>query len=817
MSAPHALLHGQPKDGRLVGHGGVAGEVGDCGEIREGRDEGGAAPRRRGRRAERVGSAGRWRGVPFDDEAQARDAALVERMRAAAPLRRALARLAGCIVRDRVWDRLGYARVEDYARERAGLPGSVLRELARVDSDLCERPRTEAAFLAGELSWTKARLVGRAGEPAEEEEWLATARRRTAEELAQEVRVAAERRRQKSGRAVAGPAVGQEERDEDGRGEEPYEKVELVCTAETRARLARVQWLARRAAGEPLPRWGAMEKMAAEVASTLPPDPDLVERFAPRTEELAGEGAVEDNAGDAIGVGGEHLPVESGSAAQETIDGPCNGGRGERLSVALRPRDPGGAGQTDSLSDPRSPRVASAVLGTYVPPGSSWILAMPADGELPEGRGRRRLELARARERASGANGVGGECSLPYRRSSRPDAQQTTDVAPPAFVAELTEGLEEASDLELDARLRRAMQLEQRWMADVGAELAVFAADRGYYELGFRSLDMYVRERLGMAPSRARALLRIERTGTASPAFRTAWRCGRLTWNQALVLAPVAGLPRAQRFMNGWIERAERVTLRRLEDDVEYAVEGERFDPAGLPALPAVPAGLQNGDGEAASVASSGRNGAGRMTDALEEEPAPAGLQNGDGLGTVGAPDGGAAEAFGRRVARRRTVRVRFRAPREVAAFFRAVLATVQRRVEHAEEALGPEESESRALDLMCRHALDEWMRHETPRLRREHAVLNRDNYRCSMPGCTSYRNLQAHHMIYRSFGGSDDMENQTALCSSHHQYDVHGNGRTRVRGRAPYALRFDLPVGSWRSGDVRIERARMEQTQDAC
>lgn len=369
-------------------------------------------------------------------------------------------------------------------------------------------------------------------------------------------------------------------------------------------------------------------------------------------------------------------------------------------------------------------------------------------------------------------------------------------AAPPAYIAALTEGLEEASDLELDARLRRAARFEQRWMVGLGAELAALAAGRGYRELGYRSLDHYVRERLGIAPSRARALLRIERTATASPGFRAAWRAGRLTWSQALVLVPVAALPRAQRWLRAWVERAAQVTLRRLEDDVEHAVEGERFDPAELPLIPAAPAGLQNGGGPGAQP---------------KGEPGVEG-EGGEG-GATSQATGGAAEAFAARVALRRLHRIRFRAPRDVAALFRAVLATVQRRVEHVE---GPQESESRALELMCEHALDEWSRHETPELRREHKVVNRDGYRCSMPGCTSYRNLHAHHTDYRSLGGSDEMENQTTLCASHHQHDVHGAGRTRVRGRAPYALRFDLPVGSWVSGDLRIERTPVQTAAEA-
>src|SRR4029450_6454290 len=46
---------------------------------------------------------------------------LAELARAGARLRRALAALAGRLVATRAWDRLGYVRLRDYARERLGL------------------------------------------------------------------------------------------------------------------------------------------------------------------------------------------------------------------------------------------------------------------------------------------------------------------------------------------------------------------------------------------------------------------------------------------------------------------------------------------------------------------------------------------------------------------------------------------------------------------------------------------------------------------------------------------------------------------------
>ncbi|MGH7337058.1 MAG: hypothetical protein ACREI7_05745, partial [Myxococcota bacterium] len=84
-----------------------------------------------------------------------------------------------------------------------------------------------------------------------------------------------------------------------------------------------------------------------------------------------------------------------------------------------------------------------------------------------------------------------------------------------------------------------------------------------------------------------------------------------------------------------------------------------------------------------------------------------------------------------------------------------------------------------------------------------DHRVFERDGWRCTVPGCTSYRNLHSHHIVFRSDGGSDESWNRTALCAAHHQRCVHeGIGRIRIRGRAPDALRFELPLATYGPGE---------------
>ncbi len=152
------------------------------------------------------------------------------------------------------------------------------------------------------------------------------------------------------------------------------------------------------------------------------------------------------------------------------------------------------------------------------------------------------------------------------------------------------------------------------------------------------------------------------------------------------------------------------------------------------------------------------------------------------------------------------------RVPREVARLFKAVLCTVRRAMERE---TGHRASEADAFEEMIDHALvswqvdDRWLRSSLRRSRgRKYLVFERDGWRCTVPGCTSQRNLQSHHIQFRSAGGSDALENQTTLCAFHHLRGVHA-GFVRIRGQAPQGLTFELgtragkpPLVHYLSGD---------------
>jgi hypothetical protein len=135
---------------------------------------------------------------------------------------------------------------------------------------------------------------------------------------------------------------------------------------------------------------------------------------------------------------------------------------------------------------------------------------------------------------------------------------------------------------------------------------------------------------------------------------------------------------------------------------------------------------------------------------------------------------------------------IAFRAPPAVAILFRAMLARAG------------------CLERLLMHAIDHWSQQGA--LFEDYADFERDGWRCTVPGCTARRNLQSHHIRYRSAGGPDEPWNRTTLCAHHHQRSVHG-GTVRIRGVAPDGLVFELgsPEGErYFSGDVLFSKAAM-------
>jgi hypothetical protein len=257
--------------------------------------------------------------------------------------------------------------------------------------------------------------------------------------------------------------------------------------------------------------------------------------------------------------------------------------------------------------------------------------------------------------------------------------------------------------------------------------------------LGFGSHSAYVRERLGCSTRKARALVALERRGFTAPAVHAAYRGGHLSWLRALTLLPVVG----EATEVAWLTRAGQVTLRRLVDEVDWALA--RRDGCTPIAPPSLDADLR--------------------TRELERQVcSPA----------TWAPCDSA---------------VAFVGPASVVALLRTAAAAF---------AISGD-APWQGLDRLLHHVVDAWSRQP----RHRDPVFERDGWRCAVPGCTARRNLHDHHLLFRSRGGGNERNNRVTLCAWHHLHGI-PRGIIRAWGRAPDAVRWDLGVSEGRSPLLR-------------
>ncbi len=534
---------------------------------------------------------------------------LVRAARSSGPLRSALARVAARLVETRAWERLGYARLSDYAAERAGISARSLQDLALVGRVLTHCEELRAILERGELPWTKVRLLARVARRRRMAPWLALARRVSAHELSKAVR-----------RVMPDSVEG-------GGLDEPryVNPVEIACTREVYEKWELALRLARQVAGASLGAQHAAELIAAEVLSAIP----LEQAEVPEPED-------EDGSVPSIG---------------------------------------------EPVIDP-----------------------LPPDPDLS------------------------------------------------AFTA----GLEDADAFELDARLRALVAREQRLDAEVGPLLAAIWRTSAPRQLGYANLDDYARERLGMDPTRARALVRIERAARTCPELTGAYRAGALSLVQAQALLPVMIADGACRFAARWVAWAQRVTVRRLRDDVERALGVLETDPETWRATGGLPAD-ESPDRETRA-----------LPIALKSDEDPA-----------------------------ERCTIRLWAPYGVEQFFRAVHASVRL---YLERKTGRFPTPGEALGAMCDHVFEAW----GARFEHKGSVFARDGWRCAAPGCTSMRNLHEHHIVFRSQGGTNDRDNRITLCAFHHLRGVHQR-QIRITGAASLGLRYEFPLERFASGDRRV------------
>jgi len=349
---------------------------------------------------------------------------------------------------------------------------------------------------------------------------------------------------------------------------------------------------------------------------------------------------------------------------------------------------------------------------------------------------------------------------------------------------------------EMDRRLRYLLDLGCRLDWLMGRVLSTIKYLGVPRSLGFASFGHYVSERLGTSERRAYELMKLNRDLFLRPLWEEAFRRGDLSWVQARALCRLPVLEEAER---AWLARARAVTVARLEDDVTWSCDlAESAPRAYSESLGYPPLDLD------ATLA--------------ELEPPPLhrwrpGVPPPDAwaAGPLGVPwpprYHGPVErdaiALDRRTER---ISIIFVGPTDAIEIVERALALV--RVIHDR----PTFDDWQAMEVMVDHFAathdGEW----AAKIRRRNPVLERDGWRCQMPGCRSGGSLEVHHLRYRSQGGNDDPENLLTLCWTCHHRLVH-DGYALLAGRAPNQIVTELgvrpgftPRSRW-LGERRAER----------
>jgi hypothetical protein len=345
------------------------------------------------------------------------------------------------------------------------------------------------------------------------------------------------------------------------------------------------------------------------------------------------------------------------------------------------------------------------------------------------------------RPRIRAAVGRGGSA-----RSCRPRERGNADAE--LDRARLTERARFAEKLDIELRVACCTEAASRH--ELGSVARALLRGRAYRRLGFVRLSDYARERLGVS---ARTL------------HAAAWVATRL---EALPIV-AAAFDRSvdRRNAAAWLARAGTVTVRRLADEVSWVLEArdlfgtERpLDPPPLDSVLVSPVVQASATSVAAAASSA----------AIVQIGAHAPLQN--LLTKFGTHRRAALEVC--------DVEIQCTAPVSVVAIFR----------EAPDAFAEPSAPRWSALERVLRHVIADW--EATPRHR--DPIFARDGWRCTVPGCSSRRNLYDHHLHYRSRGGGNARENRIAVCASHHLHGIHA-GAVRAWGTAPRDVHWQLGV----------------------
>ena len=324
----------------------------------------------------------------------------------------------------------------------------------------------------------------------------------------------------------------------------------------------------------------------------------------------------------------------------------------------------------------------------------------------------------------------------------------------------------------VDAALRQALHACDRanecavlWFAEVQR--------RGLYrDLGHASLELYATEGLGCSRNRYWQFKRLADDLDRLPVLKDAVSSGQVGWTKAQQVARVAG-PETEAM---WVDRAMSGGRRELEVAVRAALgktpaKVKRREAAGQLAFaevaPVAPAQVANMPVVEASTTISLRADGLQLArfealleKALKLRAVPAGTERLEVIlaaleSLVAAADGAPARASAP------TVQVIVQQCPDC-----ATAAAVTSR---GEKRLAPAQVAALACDALVKQPGLPNRAVIAPSVRA--AVLARDRYKCTTPGCGATHFLEVHHVVPRAHGGSNKAENLVTLCGRCHRF----------------------------------------------
>ena len=335
------------------------------------------------------------------------------------------------------------------------------------------------------------------------------------------------------------------------------------------------------------------------------------------------------------------------------------------------------------------------------------------------------------------------------RERARELAEGSIPPVVPMGVLDDCEGPLGSSPEELDAEIVRWCRVLVGRDLEIGKLWLVFSAQRGWVALGIADEKQYARERMGMSWSSLKQRALFARHVERLPALGVAVASGVIGFEAAMLVGRVA----TPSTVDAWIARATQRTVKHLREEVRAVSLREQLGDEG-PLPPPDERELE----EVAEFERAAMSGE-LLQDLFRGKPRSSQISVPAGSGRI--------------------VRLR------VSAGQAAALHRLRRRFER----VAPPGASFIA--WLCFAVWDAWSPIAGEVINRWDHIYRRDRYRCASPVC-SRRELTAHHLVFRSHGGSDHVHNIITLCSVCHLSGIHG-GTLRA---SPPASRIRWVIG---------------------